>query len=71
MKSKKHAALALVGAVAALAVVTCVTPDLGYFIGGGSSMDSMYSMGKTVGSALATALGNPIFGLLGIILFIA
>ena len=66
---KKNAVLSLVGTVAALALVASVTPDLGYFIGG--DMDAMYSMGKTVGSALGTALGNPIFGLLGIILFIA
>lgn len=69
MTKKQKAALTLVGSVATLGLVACVTPDLGYFLG--ADMDAMYTVGKTVGSALATAFGNPIFGLLGIVLFIA
>ncbi|MBI3269372.1 MAG: hypothetical protein HYZ53_10160 [Planctomycetes bacterium] len=66
---KSRALMTLAGLAATLAIVAVATPNLGYFIGG--DMDSMYEMGKTVGSALGDALGNPIFGLLGIILFIA
>ncbi|MBI3269369.1 MAG: hypothetical protein HYZ53_10145 [Planctomycetes bacterium] len=69
MTKKQQAALALTGFVASAALVVCATPDLGYFLN--ANMDSMFTVGKTVGNALATALGNPIFGLLGMILFIA
>lgn len=69
MTKKQNAVLALTGLVAATALVACATPDLGYFLN--ADMDSMFTIGKTVGAALGSALGNPIFGLLGIILFVA
>ncbi|MBI3269373.1 MAG: hypothetical protein HYZ53_10165 [Planctomycetes bacterium] len=69
MTKKQNAVVTLSALVVALVAVTCATPDLGYFLK--TNMDSMFAIGKTVGSALGTALGNPIFGLLGMILFIA
>ena len=69
MTKKMKAALTLGALTVAVAVVGVGTPNLGYFIGG--DMDSMFEMGKTIGGVLGEALGNPIFGLLGIILFVA
>lgn len=68
--SKKSAAIALMVLVVTLvAVNTVVLPDLAFFLKTG--YDSMFSIGKTVGSALATALKMPILELVGIVLFIA
>ncbi|MBI3268071.1 MAG: hypothetical protein HYZ53_03550 [Planctomycetes bacterium] len=69
MTKKQNAAFALAALTVSLVAVGVVAPDLGYFLK--ANMDSMFTIGKTVGSALGTALGNPIFGLLGMILFIA
>lgn len=69
MTKKQKAAATLAALSVTLVAAGLALPDLGYFLG--ADMDAMYTVGKTVGSALATALGNPIFGLLGIVLFIA
>ena len=69
MKSKKSAAIILGLLALTMVVVGVSTPDLAYFIGGG--YDSMFEIGKTVGGALADALGMEILELVGIILFIA
>ncbi len=66
---KMNAALTLGLLALSMVAVTVGTPDLAYFMGG--SYDSMFSMGKTVGSGLASALGMPILELVGIVLFIA
>lgn len=68
--SKKQNAVAVLGLLGlAVLVVGVSTPDLAYFMK--SSYDTMMTMGKSVGSSLASALGMPILELVGIILFIA
>lgn len=66
---KMRAGLTLAGLALCLTVVGVGTPDLAYFMGTG--YDSMFEMGKSVGSALGSALGMPILELVGIVLFIA
>lgn len=68
--SKKTNAAVVLGVLALSVMVAGVaTPDLAFFMK--SSYDTMFEMGKTVGSGLATALKMPILELVGIILFIA
>lgn len=69
MAKKQNAALVLGLLALTLLVVGVATPDLAFFLK--SSYDSMFSIGKTVGGALATALKMPILELVGIVLFIA
>ncbi|MBI5366220.1 MAG: hypothetical protein HZA54_04215 [Planctomycetes bacterium] len=69
MSKKQNAALILAGTTVSMLALGVALPSLGYFLN--ADMDSMFTIGKTVGQALGTALGNPIFGLLGMILFVA
>ena len=69
--SKINALLVLSLLVATLVAVNiCVMPDLAVFLGVGT-MDSMYSVGKTVGSALGDAFGSSLFEFLGVVIFLA
>ncbi len=69
--SKTNALVVLVLLVVALvAANTVAMPELAVFLKVGT-MDSMYSVGKTVGSALATAFGSSILEFVGIVLFLA
>ncbi len=69
--SKMNAALVLcVLVVALVAANTVAMPELAVFLKVGT-MDSMYSVGKTVGSALGKAFGSSIFEFVGIVLFLA
>ncbi len=69
MQKKKNAAVVLSLLALTMIVIGVSTPDLAFFMKTG--YDSMFSIGKTVGSALASALKMPILELVGIILFIA
>lgn len=69
MTRKRDAAKVLGLLVLSLLVVGVATPNLAYFMGG--TYDTMFSMGKSVGAALASALSMPILELVGIVLFIA
>lgn len=69
MSKKQNAAMVLGILALALLTVGVATPDLAFFLK--TSYDSMFSIGKSVGSALASALGMPILELVGIVLFIA
>lgn len=69
MAKKRNAAIVLGILALSLMVVGVATPDLAFFLK--TSYDSMFSIGKSVGSALASALGMPILELVGIVLFIA
>ena len=69
--SKTKAALVLMTLVMTLvAINTVVMPQLAFFMKVGT-MSSMFSVGATVGKALATAFGSPIFEFVGIVLFLA
>lgn len=69
MAKKRNATIVLGILALALLVVGVATPDLAFFLK--TSYDSMFSIGKSVGSALASALSMPILELVGIVLFIA
>ena len=63
--------------VAMVFVNVLMTPELGFFVGGGFSgtggtegLGTWFNMGNTVGQALGTAFNNNLFHLLGIIVFI-
>ncbi|MDQ7779329.1 MAG: hypothetical protein RDV41_06425, partial [Planctomycetota bacterium] len=69
-KSKAFVGLMLL-LVALCFVNVLMTPELGYFVGGGASgLSTWFNLGNTVGQALATAFNNSLFHLIGIILFI-
>ena len=69
--TKIHAALVLTLLVASLVLVnTSVMPELAVFLDVGT-MDSMYSVGKSVGSALGDAFGSSLFEFIGVVLFLA
>ncbi len=69
MSKKQNAAVVLGILALSMLVVGVATPDLAFFLK--TSYDSMFSIGKTVGAALASALKMPILELVGIVLFIA
>ena len=69
--SKKTAVVVILMLVATLvAVNVTVLPELAFFLKVGT-VDSMFSVGKTVGGALASAFGSSIFEFVGIVLFLA
>ncbi len=69
--SKTKATLVLSTLVLTLvAMNTAILPDLAAFLKVGT-MDSMFAVGKSVGSALASAFGSSLFEFLGIVLFLA
>jgi hypothetical protein len=69
--SKKNASAVLASLVMALvAIQTVVLPQLAFFLKVGT-VDSMFSVGKSVGGALGQAFGNSLFEFIGIILFLA
>ena len=69
--SKNKAALVLMTLVLTLvAINTAVMPNLAAFLKVGT-MDSMFAVGKSVGSALASAFGSSLFEFIGIVLFLA
>ena len=69
--SKTKAALVLMTLVMTLvAINTVMMPHLAFFMKVGT-MSSMFTIGSTVGKALATAFGSSIFEFVGIVLFLA